>query len=57
MRIQLAEQALALGEELRRFEMAMLAIAVLMQMLHGLQGVAQLGQVLFQHRSADAETR
>ena len=40
VRIQLGEQALALGEELRRFEVAMLAIAVLMQALHGLQGVA-----------------
>jgi len=34
--IQLGEQTLAFGEKLRRFEVAVLAIGVLMQAFHGL---------------------
>ncbi len=56
MCIQLGEQVLAISEELRRFEMAMLTIVFLVQALHGLERVAQVGQVLFHHHRADAKS-
>src|SRR5450830_1461949 len=57
VRVQLGEQALALGEELRRLEVTVLAILFLMQALDGLQGVAQIGQMGLHHYPADTEPR
>ncbi|MNY55802.1 hypothetical protein D3C86_1918110 [compost metagenome] len=58
MRIQLGEQVLALGKELWRFEMAVPAIAVLMQVLHRLQGVLEPAQVFFNyHRTHPQPSR
>ena len=55
MGIQLADQVPAIGEELRRFEVTMLAIAFLMQALHGLERVTQPAHVVFHDQSTDAK--
>ncbi|MNY53444.1 hypothetical protein D3C86_1892030 [compost metagenome] len=53
--IQLRKQALALGEERWRSQVAMLAIIVLMQALDVLKDVSQAGEVFFHYHRANAK--